>query len=841
MNRLIELARRATVAALVVSALAYALLVIHNFYSYADHAIYAAADDGLANISYAWANAGRYGFLSSPQLADVARTHGQFNYGPWYFGVGAALIWVFGYSLTLLRSIHLWVMVLIAALAVRWFRDGRLSPAWSVAATGVLSWFVTTQWPMVRPDSMVSLFAILMVVASGRAIDRRSRIAWAAAGLCSACGAFTHLIAWSLVPAVIVTWALSDGAAMARRRTRADVESAVAGVVALGAGLGLGALMFYASFGFRLGTQIGFLVRYREMTQAMMRSGGASTSFTSLLAAHFQAAFGHLRPSLQTWLVAALVAGWVLVVLSMRVPDRLRRVRVYCMPPLVAVTFYLLSLGTYSNFHSGYKVLTQVLALWYLASLLFVLLDAVHERVPAAAPGLGLLAALACFYWSAITLRHSVKETDARLLRTHEWVGVSPYVDEILSQVPNGATAWGTLTYGIESPSRVQLIQYGDAMHMLAGAAESERLRLAPQYVLWGFPENTASMTDLLHGGQSWREQLKDVFPGVHYQIAALIAAPPYGVTRVYEQLPRDGADRLPLVSMFDPMTHQWIRRTERVDAQSAQSSPISVRLAWGGQVFSGRTTSTRSLTLDGGDYLLVARLRGGGQSKGGAVFASPFSDLEPEVTEFGGTADYVSYAPGDPTAALMFRHSGGALNIGLIDADAASTLTDVDVYRMNRLPASETDAPALRPIAPWGDWKTFRDVRVSDTAAGLAVTGNDSRFEYQLLSPELKTTAGARIRMRIGHRIEQGRVCVGVLNHTQQRWLVTPDQARADYEFLADDTGGVFVVFANCGPANGVVVPSRFVVSSAEYAMVERPLYADEMLAAYERARSRQ
>src|SRR6185295_19105175 len=174
-NRLVELARRATVVALLVSALAYALLVIHNFYRYVDYAIYAAADDGLANIAYAWADVGRYGFLSSPQLADIARTHGQFNYGPWYFGLGAALIWVFGYSLTLLRSVHLWSMVLIAALAIRWFRDGRLSPAWSVVATGVLSWYVATQWPMVRPDSMVSLCAVLMVIAAGRAIDRRSR------------------------------------------------------------------------------------------------------------------------------------------------------------------------------------------------------------------------------------------------------------------------------------------------------------------------------------------------------------------------------------------------------------------------------------------------------------------------------------------------------------------------------------------------------------------------------------------------------------------------------------------------------------------------------------------
>jgi hypothetical protein len=158
----------------------------------------------------------------------------------------------------------------------------------------------------------------------------------------------------------------------------------------------------------------------------------------------------------------------------------------------------------------------------------------------------------------------------------------------------------------------------------------------------------------------------------------------------------------------------------------------------------------------------------------------------------------------------------------------------------MNALSPSDITAPSFRPVAPWPSWEKLRDVHVAQGPDGLVVTGNDSRFEYQLLSPELRMSAGARVRLRIRQRIERGRVCVGVLNHTQQRFLVTPDQARPEYEFIADDTGGIWVVFANCGPANGVVVPSRFVVASAEYAIVERPLYTDELVDVYEHTRRR-
>src|SRR5262245_24342778 len=66
--------------------LAAVLLVVHDFYTRVDRAVYLAADDSLANISYTLATEGRYGFLTSPVLVGKPRhVGGQFNYGPWYF------------------------------------------------------------------------------------------------------------------------------------------------------------------------------------------------------------------------------------------------------------------------------------------------------------------------------------------------------------------------------------------------------------------------------------------------------------------------------------------------------------------------------------------------------------------------------------------------------------------------------------------------------------------------------------------------------------------------------------------------------------------------------------
>src|SRR5687768_8461025 len=180
--------------------IAYGVLVVRDFYWFADRTIYAAVDDGLANQAYMIATEGRYGFMSSPTLLGVPRHVGEISYGPWYFYFAAGLVWLFGYSLTLVRSVRLLLIVAAVVAAGGWF-PGRSRPiAATIFALIAFDAFNTAMWPMARPDSAVTAFALALTITSGLALRSGRPRDWFLAGLSASSGAFAHLIAWTLVP-----------------------------------------------------------------------------------------------------------------------------------------------------------------------------------------------------------------------------------------------------------------------------------------------------------------------------------------------------------------------------------------------------------------------------------------------------------------------------------------------------------------------------------------------------------------------------------------------------------------------------------------------------------------
>src|SRR5438445_3878896 len=203
--------RRTGEYVLLAAVVAYGGVVVHDFARYCGYYPYLAIDDAIGNVAYSLATQGRYGFLASPVqgFTDLMRDRGFFNYGPWYFYVGAALIWLFGYNLKMLRAIHLAGILGIAAAGCWWFgRRGHLT-AGVLVAFGLLHSFSFGQWPMVRPDIAVSVFAVLFIVAAGKAIEDGSPSFWFVAGLAAGSAALTHLIAWALVPCCLATLALA--------------------------------------------------------------------------------------------------------------------------------------------------------------------------------------------------------------------------------------------------------------------------------------------------------------------------------------------------------------------------------------------------------------------------------------------------------------------------------------------------------------------------------------------------------------------------------------------------------------------------------------------------------
>ena len=111
---------------------------------------------------------------------------------------------------------------------------------------------------------------------------------WFLAGLAAACGAFTHLVAWALVPAAVITLALGYLADAQGETGRWRRPPALwSPLLAMAAGGLLGAIGFYASFGFRFQDQLTLLTDYQRYTGSLSGLADPGGSFRDLVLRHF--------------------------------------------------------------------------------------------------------------------------------------------------------------------------------------------------------------------------------------------------------------------------------------------------------------------------------------------------------------------------------------------------------------------------------------------------------------------------------------------------------------------------------------------------------------------------
>ena len=837
--RRVPMLQRALSAALTAAVVVYVAIVVHQFYTYIDHAIYLAVDDSLANTSFALAKHGRYGFPASPVLMGMSRNNGLFNFGPWYFFLGAGLIWLFGYSLTLLRSIHLAIVIGAIVAARAWLSDGRpRTPEWALFAVGLLWVFDPGQWPMVRPDIMVSGFALAFVLASGRAIHAGSSIWWFVAGVCAGCAALTHLVAWALVPAAGLVWAThalvpwrTSGDPAARARTLKALAALVAGGV-------VAAVMFYASFGFRISDQFHFLQGYRTVTFAALQHNVASTSYFALIVRHFSAAFGWFPVGVQRAIVVVWVVAAALVAYACWRPDGARDDSLSrLMPPFVAWTCYLASLGLYANFHSGYTMLNQFLALWVTAAVARVLLR--RAPVPVRPIAFAALAGVVLLATTALA-RQKVLRPNYRVLHADTWVGIDQYVHEVLAAIPRGSTAWGTGIFGIENPDRLQLVQYVDAVLYAPLISPVERAALTPEFIVWGYPENRGIPSDVVMRQPTWPQSMDQWFPAVRYEPAALIAADPYGVTRVYVRRPRDTEPSrdVPAAAVFDSARHQWVRTVGPPSpvVLAVTPTPLRVETTRTEEPRWVEATHTYRGELPAGDYLVRVSLRTGADASAARmIVASSSPVVEVTRTELAPAGDICAFGAHDTMVQLLLRHSGGLAYVGHFDSTAAAAVDGIELVPLVPLsPTRLAAATTARPIAP-ADWVPYRGVGVTAEESGgeLVVHGNSSQYGYQIISRLLDLTPGARIMLRIHIDRTDGSTCVGVLDKTTQRWLVSADRLSAQSQFNANESGGAYVVVANCNADASGNPTSQFTIRDATIEVESEAGYSDRFMKA--------
>jgi hypothetical protein len=821
---ILRLIRGIVIGALWVSLAAYALYVGRDFYHHVDRAIFVTADDGEAGIAYALANHGRYAFLSTPLLEGMPRLHGQFNYGPWYFYLAAGVIWLFGYSLTAVRAIHFWVVIAAAIAAWGWFRGSNRAAAPALVGFGFLYFFGGIEWPMARPDSLVTAFALAMIVSAGLAVSTERARYWLAAGLAAACGMFTHLIAAALVPAAIVT--LTAFVLMIRAEAPAGWRyTAARSTAALAVGVLLGAAMFYGSFGFNVAMQLRFLSGYRDVT-------ASADTYAQAIGKHFRVAFGTLSPGAQALVLLMLAASWVLTIAAAARPRFRRLALAYLLPGAAAWSLYLLSNGKYTNYHSGYAILHHALFLWTAAAVVWVLLTLVEQR-PRVAMAAGLLA-------SSLVLVFGVRLVAAQIAHPPRasagasFVPFSEYEDRVLDVIPARATAWGTALFGIASPDRAQLVQFGDAVAMALRVPAPERGTFAPEYVIWGYPEANGAILETLRSGQVsstlW-SQLERTLPDAQFRLVSLTAGAPYGTTRVYARYSgRVDAGALPLVSAYDAPHGRWLRRVGAPVALPVSTpAPATMRIGYDASGPPAVARHTVVTSLPPGAYLLrVTVAAGKGASNRRLIAITTPDQLTQTISELGPAGEFLPYADGERQTFGLLLHEGGPLYINQFDDGAGAAIEAVEAYPVGDLLDPDEEPSRSHPLPEFTRWTKGSGVRASATPGGLHVDGNATSLDYQVESPMVPFGNGDRVEVRVPSTVTAGRICTGALN-AAGRWLVAADAWREVLRFRGDATGGFYVVFANCN-REPEAPASRFDIAAGSFVDEGPDLYADHL-----------
>lgn len=805
--------------------------VTHDFYRYIDRSIHVTVDDGEANISYALATEGRYGFLSSPVLMGMDRTRAQFNYGPWYFYLAGGLIWLFGFSVTMLRSIHLWLVLGSIGLAGVWFGGRHRAAPSALFGLGILYCFDASQWPMIRPDILVSAFAVMAVICAGLGWEQWRARYWFGAGLAATCGAFTHLIAASLVPSVLAVFVLAwwfEGDAAHRWSWRVLGRPATA----LIAGIVVGLAMFYGAFNFDFAIQRQFFAAYRDLT-------ASPDAYHVIVRNHLAFAFNYLSGAARWAVLGVAAIAWLGAILALRLEPAARRlVHAYVVPPIVVWTAYFVSNGFYPNYHQGYAILHQVLFLWTAAALLWVVLELADRRAVMLGTALAVAAMLSLVAQANQQLHGQFSETSWKILRSATWAPFSQYSERVLQPIPARATAWGSVVFGMEAPARIQLVQWADAVSVFPKIRPEARADLAPDYVIFGYAEARDNLLSALGGGETLLDRTMLRLPDVQLRLTSLVAAAPYGVTRTYARRTTDagGSRALPLVSIYDAGHGQWLSRVGSATAGATfvATTPTPLRIGYKAEPAAAMPNATVVAELPAGRYLFKVSVRpGSGRSPRRLLTATSAGMLRQTIGEMGADGDFAAYLANDTEVLLVMVHPGGPLFISQFDDGTVPAIAAVETYPILGLLDPDEAPSQWVGLPPLEKWTPGAGVTALAEGSTSRVAGDSSSGGYQFSGPPIRMRPRTRVTARLPLKVEQGTVCSGVLNGDDSAWLVPPNASREDIQFTSDATQGFRVVVANC-QAPGVAVASRFVVWPGSY--LAEPMdefYADRLIAA--------
>lgn len=785
-------------------ALAFALVLSaavlsHYFFRTAGKAPFLAVDDALANIYVHLANRGSFGFPASPVqgMTGAPRLEGFFNYGPIPFLLGASLDWLFGSSYVVARSLHPIVVLALCLAAIACFRR-------SIAAAAsfcllALAFFAFSSWPMVRPDIVVAGLGVCGVAAQTMAARSGRARYWCAAGFCVAGAVTSHQISWALAPALLLFWAVASwlGPARSIRRSLLSLASISAGVAA--------ALLLYA---------VAIEWRFAEVFELFRAYGefvGKGGTFAETLGRHLNLAFS-AAPAFVVWPVAVAIAlsSAFSALWAARLGRKAFPLLAWTLPSLLTLGAYAASLGTYANFHSGYALLLQLGSCWAAAAFLAALKDWAPggrgELIAAADAGLAL-ALSAVLASSAVA---AVRTPPSWVTVAREMVDIDDYLDEVIRPIPVGASTWGGIIFGLQSGTRLDLMQFIDAASLVSDFTPEARTLLAPEFLIINDLLKSVVLDRVSGAGTGGHVSatlgsFHEHFPGQRYVLAGLVDAPPYGTTLVFKRTDQAAPIDPPMIAAANGAGPQWGRRLgPPIPVVFESDSPVEFDVTFGSRA-EGRATRTRSAYLPPGVYLATIGLENAGEHDVGLIVGTSAPRFKEEVIDVAFNMAQTIYFGYSKEAHLLVRHPGGRLYISQLDSGEDADFHVASLRRLDMLEPSETPV-SVPPISEWT--VTATGGVATAEPEGISVKGDDTQFGYQLMSGPIPVQPGNRYILRAALEVMSGSIAVGILDETGQ-WLVAPVDLSGLVNFSSGRNRSITIVIANNQAAS--LTKSRF------------------------------
>ncbi len=803
---------RALTIALQIAIVAACVIVVQKSFHFLDTSPQLNVDDSIPNVAVALADHGRYGFLASPTQGayTVDRTHAFFNYGPLYFYLAAGLTWLLGPSLLLYRILHPIGLAVITIIALVTFRRISVAGA-AVLAVLLFNLYLTAHVPIARPDIMVSFCVAMMLYSSSHAIESGSRAQWAAAGFWAGSALTTHQIATAIVPAAGLIWLWAEAGA---RRDTGGWRARASRLGALVAG-GLGAAAVYL---------VAIDFRVRDLLTLGLAGITHTQTFRQNLATHLDLTWWALDAKTRWFVGGGLAAAVAASCAALAMPgERGRRVLAFVMPPAVAALVYQLSFGFYEHQASGYGILSQVTTLWAIAALIGVALPRVGQStgwMKGAVAVAGLVAATGV-----------VVSADREWLRTRSQqevsaagqVSISDYINQVLEPIPERAPVWGSLYYGLESGSRVDLIQFQEALTPALDHKPQLRDRMAPAFLTLGNYEFQDAFAFTLINQDSALGNFFHVFPAARYRQIKIVSARPYGTTYVYETAggtaSAPGVE--PSLAINDGTGRQWsMRTTNALPVTFTRAAPVVADIHHYSINVRRAALSTMMASLEPAFYAIDVRLNRESDAQTGFILASTGAQFNWERGPR--ELPVTPYLVGERQVTVLIDHIGGPLYLSRFE-QAGAAATDFSVVRVRRVvPLAGLDSREV-PLPAVNTWtRSSSTVRVREDAAGGFVFEGVPSYGFQIDSPAISVQPGQQMAVTVP--VDVDGVATASVVGSDGRWLAPPAVVPGRLMF---DTSSSSRITVSVFTRKDMHVPAALTLAT----VAPRELYVDRIM----------